>query len=105
MSPTPATRQRAIDALKALEVAAKSAAFSLSRCDYSQVVDWCDENLEFLADLDASIPPCQDCSGNNKATPDTREDSHPRCPSCQRQHEDNSAMAWDEAHPPRPSGL
>lgn len=83
------TRKGAYLALVALSDAAKSAAANLSRCDYDQLVDWCADNLEFLADRDDSIPPCTDCSGNNKATPATREDSHPRCRACQSQHDEN----------------
>ena len=98
------TRKDAYLALIALSKAAQSAAANVARTDYEQVVDYCTETMEWLADRDDSIPVCQSC-GNNKATPDTREDSHPRCAMCQRQHDENSAMSWDEAHPARPNSL
>ena len=98
------TRKGAYLALLALADAAKSAAAHLSHTDYETVCDYCTETLEWIADRDDSIPPCQDC-GNEKATADTREDSHPRCAMCQRQHDEDAAMRWDEAHPPRPTDL
>ena len=77
---------------------------NLARTDYAQVSDYCDETMEWIEDRDDSILPCQDC-GNAKSTPATREDSHPRCAMCQRQYDDDTAMAWEDAHPARPVGL
>lgn len=101
MSPT--TRKCAYLVLIELAKGAESAAANLSHTDYETVCDYVTETLDWLADRDDSVLPCQDCRNNKVREP--QDESHPRCRACDAQHDEDTAMAWDEAHPARPNSL